>query len=97
MNLGGSCYSSWPGTVALGANMQDMKVHLEKLLRDAAECKLISDLATDVAKRDLFAPLAEHLSTLAGEVDHAIRRTIAGDGASRNLSHARRLNAFKDL
>jgi hypothetical protein len=34
--------------------MQDYLNHLEKLRKDAAECRLISDLATDTAKRELF-------------------------------------------
>jgi len=52
--------------------MKDMKAHLEKLRRDAAECQLISDLATDKSKRGLFAKLAEHHRVLAGEVERAI-------------------------
>jgi hypothetical protein len=31
-----------------------MEAHLEKLRRDAAECAIIRDLATDPKKRDLF-------------------------------------------
>ena len=42
--------------------MKDMQAHLEKLQRDAAECKLIADLATEKEKRELFSRLAEHLS-----------------------------------
>lgn len=34
--------------------MQDMQAHLEKLRKDAAECALIRDLATDPRKRELF-------------------------------------------
>jgi hypothetical protein len=34
--------------------MQDMAQHLEKLHRDAAECDLISKLASNLEKRDLF-------------------------------------------
>jgi hypothetical protein len=52
--------------------MQDMKVHLEKLRVQAAECELIRDLATDTAKRELFGRLAEHFRVLAGEVERAI-------------------------
>lgn len=52
--------------------MQDMQTHLEKLRSDAAECGVISDLATDSQKRELFARLAAHLSALADEVEHAI-------------------------
>jgi hypothetical protein len=52
--------------------MQDMRVHLEKLRTDAAECALIRDLATDRQKRELFTRLAEHLSALASEVEATI-------------------------
>jgi hypothetical protein len=52
--------------------MKDMQEHLEKLRKDAAECKLISDLATDRAKRELFERLADHLTVLAVEVAKAI-------------------------
>jgi hypothetical protein len=58
--------------------MKDMKVHLEKLRADAAECALIRDLATDPQKRALFTRLAEHLATLASEVEAAIAAKIAG-------------------
>jgi hypothetical protein len=54
--------------------MQDYLKHLEKLRIDAAECRLISDLATDPAKRELFDRLAKHLTTLADQVEEAIRR-----------------------
>jgi hypothetical protein len=43
------------GKIRGGAGvMQDYLTHLEKLRKDAAECRLISDLATDTAKRELF-------------------------------------------
>jgi hypothetical protein len=45
---------------------------LEKLRTDAAECRLIGDLATDPAKRDLFERLAQHLTTLADQVELAM-------------------------
>ena len=54
--------------------MQDMEVHLEKLLTDSAECELISRLTTDLEKRELFRRLSEHLKVLAGEVEQAIER-----------------------
>ena len=44
--------------------MKDYQTRLEKLRMDAAECRLISDLATDPAKRELFDRLALHLTTL---------------------------------
>jgi len=37
--------------------MKDMQAHLEKLRCDAAECALISKLATDGQKKELFARL----------------------------------------
>ena len=49
--------------------MKDYRRHLEKLRTDAAECKLISDLATNPQKRDFFIKLAQHLSTLGDEVE----------------------------
>ena len=59
--------------------MKDMQAHLEKLRTDAADCALIRDLATDPEKRDLFTRLAEHLSTLASEVEAAIAAKLMGE------------------
>ena len=64
--------------------MQDMRVHLEKLRSDAAECALIRDLATDPAKRELFTRLADHLATLAGEIEAAI--AVRLDGSEDKLA-----------
>jgi hypothetical protein len=58
--------------------MQDMQKHLEKLRTDAAECALIRDLTTDPAKRELFTRLANHLATLAGEIEAAIVARLGG-------------------
>ena len=52
--------------------MQDYQSHLEKLRTDAAECRLICDLATNQAKRELFDRLAVHLSSLADQVELAM-------------------------
>lgn len=49
--------------------MKDYQVQLEKLRRDAAECKLISELATDKPKQALFDRLAAHLGSLADHVE----------------------------
>jgi hypothetical protein len=59
--------------------MQDVKVEMEKLLHDAAECKLVSDLATDAEKRALFARLADHLMTVADEVRRFSEQQIPGE------------------
>jgi len=62
--------------------MQDMKAQLEKLRTDAAECALIRDLATDPQKRALFTRLAEHLGTLASEVEAAMAAKLNGGGGA---------------
>ena len=54
--------------------MKDMQAHLDKLRRDAAECAIIRDLASDQKKRELFTKLADHLSVLAAEVERAIAK-----------------------
>lgn len=54
--------------------MKDMRAYLEKLRKDAAECRLISDLATDIRKREQFAKLADHYDVLASEIEQAIQR-----------------------
>jgi len=53
--------------------MQDMQTYLEKLRLQIAECEMIRDLATDPAKRDLFATLASHFKVLAAQIEDAIR------------------------
>ena len=52
--------------------MKDYQAHLEKLRKDAAECALIRDLATDHAKREMFDRLSRHLNQLADEVERAV-------------------------
>jgi hypothetical protein len=52
--------------------MQDYLTQLEKLRKDAAECALIRDLATDPAKRELFGRLTAHLTILADQVETAM-------------------------
>jgi hypothetical protein len=53
--------------------MKDYQAHLERLRRDAAECAIIRDFATDKAKREMFDRLAQHLTVLADEVEIAMR------------------------
>ena len=55
--------------------MKDYQAHLEKLRKDAAECALVRDLATEKAKREMFDRLARH--KLADEVERAmnVRKT----------------------
>jgi hypothetical protein len=54
--------------------MKDIIAQAEKLRADSAECKLISDLATDPKKRELFLRLSEHLSVLASELEREIAK-----------------------
>jgi hypothetical protein len=58
--------------------MEDMMAHLEKLRINAEDCALISKLAIDLQKRELFARLAEHLNALASEVERAMAAKMAG-------------------
>ena len=56
--------------------MQDMRAHLEKLRIEAEECEVISKLATNATKKELFAKLATHYRRrarpLADEVELAM-------------------------
>jgi hypothetical protein len=52
--------------------MKDYQAKLELLRTEAAECKLISGLATDPAKREMFDRLAAHLTALADQVEIAM-------------------------
>jgi hypothetical protein len=52
--------------------MKDYLAQAEKLRKDAADCALIRDLATDKAKREMFDRLASHLTVLAEQVEMAM-------------------------
>jgi hypothetical protein len=52
--------------------MKDYLAQAEKLRKDAAECALIRDRATDKAKREMFDRLASHLTVLADQVERAM-------------------------
>ena len=52
--------------------MKDYQAALEKLRTEAAEARLICDLATDPRKREVFDRLAAHLAGLADQVEQAI-------------------------
>ncbi|MCS3451909.1 preprotein translocase subunit Sss1 [Bradyrhizobium elkanii] len=53
--------------------MKDMQAHLEKLRVEAEECELISKLATNPTKKELFAKLAAHHRELADEVERTMK------------------------
>jgi hypothetical protein len=61
----------------------DMQARYEKLLADAAECAQLRDLASDPAKRELFARLSEHLDTLATLMQRAIGLQSAAEARPR--------------
>jgi hypothetical protein len=63
--------------------MKDYQTHLEKLRTDAAECRLISDLASDTAKRELFDRLALHLTALADQVEQAMPHWKSGEKSAK--------------
>jgi hypothetical protein len=52
--------------------MKDYLASIEKFRKDAAECALVRDLATDHAKREMFDRLSRHLDQLADEVERAM-------------------------
>ena len=52
--------------------MKDYLAQVEKLRKDAAECAVVRDQATDHDKRELFDRLASHLTLLADQVEEAL-------------------------
>ena len=52
--------------------MEDMRAKLEKLLIEAEDCELISRLATDPRKRELFKKLALDLRAMARDIEAVI-------------------------
>ncbi|MGX1164159.1 hypothetical protein AB7M16_000425 [Bradyrhizobium sp. USDA 372] len=62
--------------------MKDYLAQIEKLRKDAAECALIRDLATDPAKREVFDRLACHLTVLADQVEMALLERKTGTNPS---------------
>jgi len=58
--------------------MKELRDKLEKLRADAEDCTLISRLATDKAKRELFARLAAQIRQMIAELEAAIEARIAG-------------------
>src|SRR5258705_13281723 len=60
--------------------MTDLQGHLNKLRSDAAECRLLSSLATD-GKGEVFDKTTEHLNDLASEIEKTIATNSADKGA----------------
>ena len=61
--------------------MKDLLQRLEKLLTDVEDCALISKPATDRAKRETFAKIADQLRDMATELETVIAAKIGGDRA----------------
>lgn len=64
----------------LAIAMQDLKARLEKLLADADDCELISNLSTDLKKRAAFARLASQYKEMAESVRREIEARATGRG-----------------
>ena len=54
--------------------MKDYFASIEKFRLDAAEARLIRDLASDAAKREMYDRIYEHLSRLADEIELAMTK-----------------------
>lgn len=52
--------------------MTDLRVQLQQALGEAAECRLIADLATDKDKRRTYERMAELYSALAAELTQLV-------------------------
>jgi hypothetical protein len=59
--------------------MTDMEAHLEKLRDQAAECAILSGEAETKEKRELFATLHSHLTSLANQVARVMASTAPPD------------------
>ena len=68
--------------------MEKLQNQLEKLRREAAECLLLSNLATDPEKRQLFANIAEHIAGLASGVESALAAEPANVVRAADLKRA---------
>jgi hypothetical protein len=62
--------------------MKDIQTHLKKIRSDAAECLVLSSLATD-GKREVFIRIAEHLNALALELETSTKIGADGGDASK--------------
>lgn len=58
--------------------VKDFQAYAEKLRKDAAECAVIRDRATDKTKRQVFDRLASHLTVLADQVERAMLERKSG-------------------
>ena len=72
--------------------MEDLKAKHEHLLEQAIDCDLISRLAADKQKRDLFRKLAADLRSMAKDVEAEIASRVTKapqDGETHALPSSR--------
>jgi hypothetical protein len=73
--------------MADGFKVNDLMERLQKLRDDADDCELISKLATDQAKREVFANLAIQLRQAAADVEQVMAAKAAtGDAQGDRLT-----------
>jgi hypothetical protein len=66
--------------------VKDYQAALEKLRTEAVEARLVCDLATDPAKREIFDRLALHLTSLADQVELAMIQAAKAKRAYNPMS-----------
>jgi hypothetical protein len=66
--------------------MTEFEVKLERFETLAAECDLISKLAGDTAKRELYLRLSLHYHELAGDMRAVIAASVAPGVSSRDTA-----------
>src|SRR5579872_1537042 len=67
--------------------MNDMQAHARKIRSDAAECMTLSNLVTE-ERRHLFARIAEHLNSLALEIETQTLTKVADEPAAASDQQA---------
>src|SRR5579863_2900696 len=61
--------------------MKDMQAHVRKIRSDAAECMMLSNLVTE-ENRYLFGQIAEHLNSLALEIETETAANVVDEPAA---------------
>ena len=66
--------------------MKDMQAHARKIRSDAAECLVLSNLVTE-ERRQLFGRIAEHLNSLALEIETEAKTTLIDEPSATPDQH----------
>jgi hypothetical protein len=72
LNTDRASRSGRQSSISVGSSMKDTQNWVERLRREAEECRLISRLATNEAKRESFARLARMHDERADELEKLI-------------------------